>query len=78
MRNETKKSKKRQTLNRKAKQLKKIEEREEIYFTYQKFNNVFISVVTNLKDRQTHAYGKTKLIAAQNALENFRLKYGSY
>lgn len=78
MRNETKKSKNRQTLNRKAKQLRKIEECEEIVFTYQRFNEVFLAVVTNLKDRETHAYGRTKLIAGQNALENYRLKYNTY
>lgn len=75
MQNVTKKSKNRQTLNRKAKQLKKLEESEEIFFAYQKFNDVFFAVATNLKDRQTHAYGRTKLIAGQNALENFRIKY---
>lgn len=75
MQNVTKKSKNRQTLNRKAKQLKKLEESEEIFFAYQKFNGVFFAVATNLKDRQTHAYGRTKLIAGQNALENFRIKY---
>lgn len=77
MQNVTKKSKNRQTLNRKAKQLKKLEESEEIFFAYQKFNGVFFSVATNLKDRQTHAYGRTKLIAGQNALENFRIKYST-
>lgn len=77
MRNQTK-TQNRKTLNRKAKALKKVTDSEELYFTYQKFNGSFIAVISNLKDRQTHAYGKTKLIAGKNALDNFRIKYGTF
>lgn len=78
MQNVTKKSKNRKTLNRKTKALKKITDSEELIFSYSKFNGVFIALISNLKERQTHAYGRTKLIAGQNALENFRIKYGTF
>ncbi len=65
------------TLNRKTKALKSVTQSEELCITYQKFNGVFLAVISNLNDRQTHAYGRTKLIAGRNALDNFRLKYGT-
>jgi hypothetical protein len=65
------------TLNRKEKALKNVTESEELCITYQKFNGVYLAVISNLNDRQTHAYGRTKLVAGRNALDNFRLKYGT-
>ncbi len=75
MQNQTKQSSK--ALKRKAKSLKKVTESEELCVAYQKFNGVYLAVISNLNDRQTHAYGRTKLVAGRNALDNFRLKYGT-
>ena len=42
---------------------------------FQDFNGVFLAKISNLKDRETHAFGATKAKAQQNALRNYRQKY---
>lgn len=63
------------TLNRKEKALKKVSFRDEVYITYQKFHGSYLAIISNLTDRETHAYGRTKLIAGRNAVRNYKLKY---
>lgn len=42
---------------------------------FQDFNGVILAKISNLKDRETFAYGKTKGQAQINALRNYRTKY---
>ena len=42
---------------------------------FQDFNGVFLAKISNLKDRETFAYGETKGQAQINALRNYRTKY---
>ena len=42
---------------------------------FQDFNGVFLAKISNLKDRETFAYGETKSQAQINALRNYRTKY---
>lgn len=58
--------------------LHKITESEELLVTYQEFHGSILAVITNLKDRQTHAYGRTKRIAYKNAIKNYRIKYDTF
>lgn len=42
---------------------------------FQDFNGVFLAKISNLKGRETFAYGETKSLAQINALRNYRTKY---
>lgn len=42
---------------------------------FQDFNGVFLAKISNLKGRETFAYGETKSQAQINALRNYRTKY---
>lgn len=42
---------------------------------FQDFNGVFLAKISNLKDRETFAYGETKGQAQINALRNYKTKY---
>ena len=42
---------------------------------FQDFNGVFLAKISNLKDKETFAYGETKAKAQMNAIQNYSLKY---
>ena len=42
---------------------------------FQDFNGVFLAKISNLKGKETFAYGKNKGQAQINALRNYRTKY---
>ena len=44
---------------------------------FQDFNGVFLAKISNLKGKETFAYGETKGQAQINALRNYRTKYQS-
>lgn len=47
----------------------------QLTIAFQDFNGVFLAKISNLKDRETFAYGETKGLAQINALRNYRTKY---
>lgn len=49
--------------------------RESLTVAFQNFNDVFLAKISNLKGKETYAFGATTAIAQQNALSNYRLKY---
>lgn len=49
--------------------------RESLTVAFQDFNGVFLAKISNLKGKETHAFGKTQSSAQINALRNYRLKY---
>ena len=49
--------------------------RERLTVAFQNFNDVFLAKISNLKGRETYAFGPTTAIAQQNAMRNYRLKY---
>ncbi len=51
--------------------------RESLTVAFQNFNGVFLAKISNLKGRETHAFGATTALAEQNAMNNYRLKYGN-
>lgn len=56
----------------------KTENRNEVLvIAFQKFNGVILAKISNLRDRQTHAFGATAYKAQCNAQTNYRTKYGN-
>ncbi|MEC5156662.1 hypothetical protein [Chryseobacterium sp. MP_3.2] len=49
--------------------------KESLTIAFQNFNGVFIAKISNLKGKETFAYGENKVSAEINALQNYRLKY---
>ena len=49
--------------------------RERLTVAFQNFNDVFLAKISNLKGKETYAFGATTAIAQQNAMRNYRLKY---
>lgn len=49
--------------------------RESLTVAFQNFNDVFLAKISNLKGKETYAFGATTAIAQQNAMRNYRLKY---
>ena len=49
--------------------------RERLTVAFQNFNDVFLAKISNLKGKETYAFGATTAIAQQNAMKNYQLKY---
>ena len=49
--------------------------KEALTVAFQNFNGVFLAKISNLKDKETFAYGETKAKAQMNAIQNYSLKY---
>ena len=49
--------------------------KETITVAFQDFNGVILAKISNLKDKETFAYGETKAKAQMNAIQNYSLKY---
>lgn len=49
--------------------------REKLTVAFQIFNDVFLAKISNLKGKETYAFGSTKAHAQHNALANYKLKY---
>lgn len=47
----------------------------QLTIAFHDFNGVVLAKISNLKDRETFAYGETKGQAQINALRNYRTKY---
>ncbi len=50
---------------------------EKVVVAFQDFNGVILAKISNLKNRETYAYGETEAKAEKNALRNYQLKYQS-
>ncbi|UJF29903.1 hypothetical protein L0B70_00475 [Kaistella sp. 97-N-M2] len=50
-------------------------QKSKLTIAFQDFNGVFLAKISNLKGRETFAYGETKNLAQINALRNYRTKY---
>ena len=50
-------------------------QKSKLTIAFQDFNGVILAKISNLKDRETFAYGETKGQAQINALRNYRTKY---
>lgn len=48
---------------------------ESVTIAFQDFNGVFLAKISNLKDKETFAYGETKESAQANAVKNYSIKY---
>ncbi|WP_332031111.1 hypothetical protein [Kaistella sp.] len=51
--------------------------RESLTVAFQNFNDVFLAKISNLKGKETYAFGATTAIAQQNAMRNYQTKYNS-
>lgn len=51
--------------------------RESLTVAFQNFNDVFLAKISNLKGKETYAFGATTAIAEHNALQNYQMKYHS-
>lgn len=51
--------------------------KEALVIAFQNFNGVFLAKISNKKDKETFAYGKTKGLAEQNAIRNYNQKYNT-
>lgn len=51
--------------------------KEALTVAFQDFKGVFLAKISNLKDKETFAYGENKALAEQNALKNYNRKYYS-
>ena len=49
--------------------------KESLTIAFQDFNGVFIAKISNLKGKETFAYGENQTLAEANALRNYRTKY---
>ena len=49
--------------------------KESLTIAFQDFNGVFLAKISNLKGKETFAYGESKCKAQLNAVQNYRLKY---
>ena len=50
-------------------------QKSKLTIAFQDFNGVFLAKISNLKGKETFAYGETKGQAQINALRNYRTKY---
>lgn len=48
---------------------------EKLTIAFQEFNGVFLAKISNLKGKETFAYGENKALAEQNAIRNYNTKY---
>lgn len=48
---------------------------EKLTIAFQKFNGVFLAKISNLKGKETFAYGENKALAERNAIRNYNTKY---
>ena len=46
-----------------------------VTIAFQDFNGVYRAKISNLKDKETFAYGETKESAQANAVKNYSIKY---
>ena len=53
------------------------EQKEKLTIAFQNFNGVFLAKISNLKGKETFAYGENKRRAQVNALQNYRTKYAN-
>lgn len=51
---------------------------EDLVVAFQEFNGVYLARISNLKDKETHAFGATKKRAEENAMRNFQTKYANF
>jgi hypothetical protein len=51
------------------------ENNEDLVIDFHIFNGVFLAKISNSKDRNTHAYGRTIARAQENAIQNYQTKY---
>ena len=50
---------------------------ETLKVAFQKFNGVILAKISNLKDKETFAYGETQVLAEEKARINYQRKYYS-
>ena len=50
---------------------------ETLKVAFQNFNGVVLAKISNLKDKETFAYGENQELAQKNALKNYNRKYYS-
>ena len=51
--------------------------KETLTVAFQDFNGVILAKISNLKDKETFAYGENQELAQKNALKNYNRKYYS-
>ncbi len=51
--------------------------KESLRITFQDFNGVFLAKISNLKGKETFAYGESKCKAQLHAVRNYRTKYST-
>ena len=51
--------------------------KETLTVAFQDFNGVILAKISNLKDKETFAYGENKQLAQKKALKNYKRKYYS-
>ena len=50
---------------------------ESLTVAFQKFHGAFLAKISNLRGKETFAYGETKASAEHNALRNYHIKYAN-
>ncbi|MBO6184198.1 MAG: hypothetical protein J6O88_05810 [Chryseobacterium sp.] len=53
------------------------ENNEELVIVFQNFNGVYLAKISNKSDRETYAYGSTKSLAEENAVNTYNRKYNT-
>ena len=50
---------------------------ESVTIAFHDFNGVYLAKISNLKEKETFAYGETKETAQKNAVLNYQTKYAT-